>query len=201
MKKASFIVIVGLLLFVSCGVKKGMMAENQRPEAQTLEQRVASGIIVDSVRMEKCSGYYSLLAQYDSNGQVLNRKYVDADSLILTPDGHYYKYKMRKIVDYGTFIVRGEPFHACMDFNVYDKDGNITAKSEPNGGIVECSLPNGEGDMVITMHSHIGEIKSFWIRRFLDRGGELHYRLIFVKDISIPGCWKVLTNSNVVIWI
>lgn len=107
MKKASFIVIVGLLLFVSCGVKKGMMAENQRPEAQTLEQRVASGIIVDSVRMEKCSGYYSLLAQYDSNGQVLNRKYVDADSLILTPDGHYYKYKMRKIVDYGTFIVRG----------------------------------------------------------------------------------------------
>ena len=181
-----------LILLVSCGVKKPL----------SLEQYLEDGVTVDSVRMEKCSGHYSLESQYDSCGQLLNRKYVDADSLILTPDGHYYKYKNRKKVDHGTFIIRGgKPFHICVDFNSYDKEGNLTAISEPNNGIVEYSIPIGFADMIIDMCSYSGKIQSFWIRRFSDDGKGVHYRLVFVKDINTPGCHKVFRNSNVVTWI
>lgn len=183
----------------SCGVKKGMMAENQRPETQTLEQRVAFSSVADSARMAKCSGHYSLFMQYDSYGQIIDTKNVDADSLILTPDGRFYKYKRRKKVDDGTYIIRsGKPFQTCMDLNIYDKDGNIIAASEPNGGIVECSLPMGFSDMVIDLQSHNEGIRSFWIRCFSVDGGGQH--LIFAKDINTPGCWKVFMNNNVVMW-
>ena len=160
--------------------------------------------MADSIKMETCSGHYSLENQYDSTGQIIDRKHVDADSMILTADGHYWKFKSKREIDYGTYIIRAgrHTIRACVDLNLYDDKGNIIAPtSEPAGGIMEYPIPDGYFDMIIDMQSHKGETRSFWVRRFSDDGIGVHYRLIFIKDLNTPGCWKVFRNENIAVWI
>ena len=106
------LVFVAALSFSACGVKKGMMAENQGPDVQTLEQRVAAGefawldtILVDTANFSKLAGTYKLAYQKDLYGNNLTIENVYADSLILSYDGFYWLYKKDSLVDYGKYNV------------------------------------------------------------------------------------------------
>ena len=213
MKKSAIVFLLFSFLLSSCGAKKNVAMHEQE---LTVAQRFKAGEIkmytkpmspkykADSVKMEKCSGHYSLAYQCDSAGHTLDKKHVDADSLILTADGHYWKFKRKRKVDYGTYLIRAgrHTIRTCIDLNLYDDKGNIIAPtSEPAGGIMEYPIPDGYFDMIIDMQSHKGETRSFWVRRFSDDGIGVHYRLIFIKDINTPGCWKVFSEENQVVWI
>ena len=109
----NFLWIAGVVLALcSCGVKKNAVTEKRGVDTQSLEERVAADefvwmdtIPVDTEYIQKLSGTYLLAYHNDLYGKKIADKDVLADSLILLPNGYYYKYKKDSLVDYGKYNV------------------------------------------------------------------------------------------------
>ena len=102
------LVFVVALSFSACGVKKGMMAENQGPDVQTLEQRVAAGEFawLDTMPNRQAlniAGPYKLFYQKGIEKNHMSYYDVFADSLVFTDSGYYKKYNSNLLVDYGRY--------------------------------------------------------------------------------------------------
>lgn len=214
MKNHTYIVLLALVfLLLSCGVKKHAAQEEQQIAAPlSLEQRVAAGEFtwldsvnlgnIEQAKMEKCSGHYSLDKQYDSGGKILDRKLVEADSLVLTQDGYYYKYKETKLVDFGRYSVRKGVYKICLAFKYSEEDKKQSPELTPEQ--VEYDI-RGFGDMVFDMYSYINTHKSYWIRCFEDgREGKKHAKqfqhLCFVHDMSDPECFNFMEPKESTYW-
>ena len=203
------------LLLSACAVKKGATVQQEQQMSQeppSLEQRIASGEFawldsvnlgnIEQAKMEKCSGHYSLDKQYDSGGKILDRKLVEADSLVLTQDGYYYKYKETKLVDFGRYSVQKGVYKICLAFKYSEEDKKQYPELTPEQ--VEYDI-RGFGDMVFDMYSYINTHKSYWIRCFEDgREGKKHEKqfqhLCFVHDMSDPECFNFMESKESTYW-
>ena len=215
MTNYTYIVLLILLSFSACGVKKGATVQQKQQTTQeplSLEQRIASGEFawldsvnlgnIEQAKMEKCSGHYSLDKQYDSGGKILDGKLVEADSLVLTQDGYYYKYKETKLVDFGRYSVRKGVYKICLAFKYSEEDKKQYPESTREQ--VEYDI-RGFGDMVLDMYSYINTHKSYWIRCFEDgREGKKHAKqfqhLCFVHDMSDPECFNFMEPKESTYW-
>ena len=219
--------VLALSAFLSaCGVKKNATAEVNAAKAtlpatteqaetamdKSLEQRAADGEFAwldriklgdsDTSKMVKCSGHYSLDKQYDSCGEILDRKLVEADSLVLTQDGYYYKYKETQLVDFGRYSVRKGVYKICLAFKYSEEDKK--QYPELTREQVEYDI-RGFGDMVFDMYSYINTHKAYWIRCFGDgRESKKHAKqfqhLCFLHDMSNPECFSFFEQKESTYW-
>ena len=118
--------LVAVLLFGSCGVKKNAVSVVNEPDTLSLEQRIASGEFawLDSIQIpldggdDRIRGPYRLKEKRDSNDRRMKDTDFGADSVVFLPDGHYKMYKFNILIDYGRYSAcKFKQIQICKDNN------------------------------------------------------------------------------------
>ncbi|MBQ3673148.1 MAG: hypothetical protein II928_01595 [Paludibacteraceae bacterium] len=171
---------LAILSFSACGVKKNATVEVNAAKAtqpatteqaetateMSLAQRVASGEFawLDTIQVDTTSacsksifGHYILYYQDGFYRQRIGDNSNITDSLILTSNGYYYRYKKDSLVEYGRYMVRNHcNFQLCIEQYKVDWDtGTVTNEIE--------RVEKEEKGILMDFYNYNNDYHCYWV--------------------------------------
>ena len=171
---------LAILSFSACGVKKNATVEVNAAKAtqpatteqaetateMSLAQRVASGEFawLDTIQVDTTSacsksifGHYILYYQDGFYRQRIGDNSNITDSLILTSNGYYYRYKKDSLVEYGRYMVRNHcNFQLCIEQYKVDLDtGTVTNEIE--------RVEKEEKGILMDFYNYNNDYHCYWV--------------------------------------
>ena len=206
MKKLLIFIAICVVVLPSCGAKKNVATGDQEPAASTLEQRIAAGEFawLDTIHMDttssawvkKYSGNYILSHKNMLHGQKMYGDSILIDSLVLTPNGYYYKYSKDSLADFGRFSVRKVThFKVCVEqYKVDLVKGEQTDEIER----IETEIYN-QGEFLTDWYSFTRDFHCFWtVRRY--NTNSHRWELEIVMDVQNECIRYLLPGNNTIKW-
>jgi hypothetical protein len=199
LRTRNLLCLVGIVLVLcSCGVKKPI----------SLEQRIASGEFawMDTMQIDTTSrawikyysGTYILDHQNNLHGYKMHGDSITADSLVLTEQGYYYKYKNDSLVDFGRFNVRNRAgFKICVEQYKLDfTKGEVTNEIER----IEKEISGEDGAFLMDWYSYTRDYHCFWTtcRHNINSSKQELEIIVDIHNDCLRFQWP---GSNQIVWI